>query len=597
MRRAAAISLVVLAFYSARTLPQQIASTATIEGTVVRGDSGEPIAGAQVTLTSAPIAPLAGGGAFGGIVQSALAVPPPVGAVQPVTTGPDGKFVFKDLAAGSYRIAATANGFVRTEYGQRALNGQGRPAFVTAGQTLNGVVLRMTPTGTISGRVFDENGQAAIGAPVQLLRVLYSVLGKNLQTVGTGAADDRGDYRIYGVPPGRYYLAAGTPPGPIRPLGGPAGLGPMSGARYSVVFYPAAATFEDATTIELKAGREASFDMRVQRQSQGYRVRGRIIDATGNGLPANTNVSVAFRTFSGGGTFGTGRNFDTATGNFELQNIPTGDYTLQVQIPDPNPIRPTGPIDAATAASLQAAQAARPSGQTPVHVDKDLENIVITVSSGVTANGRFVLEGQPITALQSIQQLSLGFAQVSPLAPPVGTIPVGLPAQPDGTFQVVGLREGEYRIILRGNLTSGATTFYVKSIQYGGQDIDTLSKPFKFSGAGSGEFQVVLRSGPGQISGNITDNKSQPVAGIQVFAIPVDRNRIMEYRQAIADQNGHYSMTGMTPGDYQLFSWESIDSGANYDPDFLKAYEQQGKTVHVAESSSQNVDLRLIPAP
>jgi len=66
--------------------------------------------------------------------------------------------------------------------------------------------------------------------------------------------------------------------------------------------------------------------------------------------------------------------------------------------------------------------------------------------------------------------------------------------------------------------------------------------------------------------------------------------------QAPSDQNGHFTLMGLTPGVYQLFSWESMDAGAQYDPDFLKQHEQQGKLVHVAESSSQDVDVRLIPA-
>ena len=66
--------------------------------------------------------------------------------------------------------------------------------------------------------------------------------------------------------------------------------------------------------------------------------------------------------------------------------------------------------------------------------------------------------------------------------------------------------------------------------------------------------------------------------------------------QAPSDQNGHFTLMWLTPGVYQLFSWESLDAGAQYDPDFLKQYEQQGKLVHVAESSSQDVDVRLIPA-
>ncbi len=135
----------------------------------------------------------------------------------------------------------------------------------------------------------------------------------------------------------------------------------------------------------------------------------------------------------------------------------------------------------------------------------------------------------------------------------------------------------------------------MRSIQYGGDDI--LNKPFKFSGSGSGTFEVTLSPGAGQVAGTVTDSKSQPVPGIQVVLIPGQRNRTDLYRSSATDQNGHFSLTGIAPGDYKLFSWESIDNGAQFDPDFLSQYEQQGKTVRVAESSPQNVEVKLIPEP
>jgi hypothetical protein len=80
------------------------------------------------------------------------------------------------------------------------------------------------------------------------------------------------------------------------------------------------------------------------------------------------------------------------------------------------------------------------------------------------------------------------------------------------------------------------------------------------------------------------------------MAIPVQRNRTFDYRTAVADRSGRYSMTGLAPGDYQIFSWEAIDSGAHYDPDFLKRHETRGTTVRVTESSAQSVDITVIPA-
>jgi hypothetical protein len=596
MRRAIAISISILALFlhTAKALPQQPSANGVIEGTVVRADNGEAINGAQVTLTAMGV-PAAAPAAAGGVIvftEIGQAAPARPGAIPPVTTTADGKFSFNNLAAGTYRLTATANGFVATQYGQRTATSQGRPLYVIAGQTLQ-AGLRMTPTGTASGRVFDENGQPATGAPVQLLRAVYNIQGRNYQAIGTSAVDDRGDFRIFGVPPGRYYLVAGNPPGPTRVIAPGAGVLGGGTQRYSLAIYPSAPNFEQASTVEVRPGVETSFDLRVQRQNQTYRVRGRLIDATGAGLPANTNIMLGYRAFSGSGSFSNARSFDPATGNFELQNVPAGEYTLQVQIPETLAPLAGGPIDAATLAARQAAQASRPFAQTPIRiVDKDIEGLVLTVSRGVSVEGRFIAEGQPVTVIPNLQQMSLLFTPSA--GPAAGGNPAGSPAGPDGTFQVVGLREGEYRVSLRGALAP-ASGLYLKSIRYGGEDV--LSKPLKFSGAGSGTFEVVVGRGPGQIAGSVTDARSQVVPGVQVVAIPAERGRANDYRMATTDQNGRYTFPGLTPGDYQLFSWEVFENGAQYDPDFLKQHDQQGKRVHVAESSNQNIDLRLIPAP
>src|SRR4030095_4088487 len=94
----------------------------TIEGVVVRADSNEPIAGAQVFL-------LAGNGP-GAVRPFANAGP------HPATTDKDGKFVMNDVEAGQYRLAAARNGYARQEYGQRAIGRVGIVLNVLAGQTI-----------------------------------------------------------------------------------------------------------------------------------------------------------------------------------------------------------------------------------------------------------------------------------------------------------------------------------------------------------------------------------------------------------------------------------------------------------------------------
>jgi len=567
MRRAASILIIFLLLLSVQVLPQQapqqLPMTGAIEGTVVHSNTGEPVADAEVVLT------VFGSNLLPPVSRplTAPSAPPPPQNFQPALTGADGKFSFKGLNPGAYRLVATKDGFVRQIYGQRVIDGPGRAVFVTTGQTTRDASIRLTPTGTVHGRIYDENGQPATGAPVQLLRPVYNAQGKAFQSGGSAKADDRGEYRLYNVPPGRYFLLAGTPPGPARP-------------RFSMVFYPNAGELDQASTIEVKAGAEVSFDMGVRKQPQTYRVRGRVVDSTGNGFPPSLNLALEFQSFTAGGAFSSGRNFDPATGAFELLNVPPGDYTVITEFPHDRQAPP---------AEL------RPFAAAPIHViDADIDGVVLNLSSGATVPGRFLMEGQLLSVPPDFPQLRIVFSAAFRQLP--GTpLPTALPAAADGTFQVQGLREGEYRMTLESRDRAGSTTgLYMKSIRYDGDDF--LSKPFKFSGSGSGTLEVTLGRGVAQLTGNVTDSRSQPVSGIQVALIPAQRYRTELYRPVLTNHNGDFLFTGVVPGEYKLFSWEGLVN-AVFDPDFMKQYEHHGTTVHIAESSNQNVNVRLIPAP
>ena len=66
------------------------------------------------------------------------------------TTDAEGKYYFQNLAPGGYRLIASAGGFVRSEYGQKRLNGAGLPIAVGANQKVSDANIALTQTGTIS---------------------------------------------------------------------------------------------------------------------------------------------------------------------------------------------------------------------------------------------------------------------------------------------------------------------------------------------------------------------------------------------------------------------------------------------------------------
>ena len=81
---------------------------------------------------------------------------------------------------------------------------------------MSGIVLAMTPTGSISGRVYDAEGEPLGKAQVEVMRPVYKDGQRMLTIVEIVASDDRGEYRLFWLPPGRYYVAAKSALPPYR---------------------------------------------------------------------------------------------------------------------------------------------------------------------------------------------------------------------------------------------------------------------------------------------------------------------------------------------------------------------------------------------
>jgi hypothetical protein len=172
----------------------------------------------------------------------------------------------------------------------------------------------------------------------------------------------------------------------------------------------------------------------------------------------------------------------------------------------------------------------------------------------------------------------------------VGFVPAVQANPQDGTFRFPQLLTGEYRA------SAGATGHYVKELRF--ENSDALNSPLELSESGSTapSFQVVLSPNVAQVDGVVTDDKNQPLPGVQAVLIP-DRNRdrIDLYKSAMTDQAGRFNMRDVAPGEYKLFTWDFVDNFAYFEPGFIERYEQLGKAVRLDEGTKLNVDAKLIP--
>ena len=187
------LGLFLLLQASPLTVQQQQDQRASIEGVVLRIGTDEPIAGAELKLMRVAAASDAAPGPAQSIAEA-------IGLPMPPSTQSDrnGRFVFKDVDAGSYRISAVRNGYGKLEYGQRVSRGAGTVISVVNGQVIKDIVFRLTPAGSVSGNVRDVSGEPLTGFQVLLLRSTYSPTGRRFfEALGSARTDDRGAYRFY----------------------------------------------------------------------------------------------------------------------------------------------------------------------------------------------------------------------------------------------------------------------------------------------------------------------------------------------------------------------------------------------------------------
>jgi hypothetical protein len=52
----------------------------------------------------------------------------------------------------------------------------------------------------------------------------------------------------------------------------------------------------------------------------------------------------------------------------------------------------------------------------------------------------------------------------------------------------------------------------------------------------------------------------------------------------------------LTPGEYKIYAWEDVESGAYLDPDFMKPFEAKGEAVTLREGDQKSLQVTLIPA-
>jgi Carboxypeptidase regulatory-like domain len=556
-----------------------------IQGFVVRAGTTEPLSNAQVTLI--------------GVIASATGAQVSRGATSntaQTVTDRSGRFEFRSIAPGSYRIAAARNGYARQEYGQRAFGTEGRVLTVVAGQPVETITIGLTPAGTVTGVVKDPSGELIAGLEIRLLQHVYGAYGqRTFVAAGSDRTDDRGEYRVFWVTPGRYYLVA-LPSASARAVatfGVPAGANEVLENRFPPTYYPGTIDLSQASLIDVRPGEELTgIDVSVSRQAL-FRVRGRVVDPRTGQPPRTASVTIvprgpavpvaAFRSASP---------YNPSDGTFELGDVAPGAYWVRTI------------VTAASADSILTADAAgrtvadifteslmadRRVAQVAVDVaGSDVDGLVIAVGAGVSIRGRLRVDGSTLAAVGNLDRLQVTLRPATTGTPSSTHRPVST----DGVFRLDSVSPGDYVVTVQPL----PPEYYVKEARL--DQVDALEQPLVIAGPVPGTLDVLLSRASGRIDGTVVDSRGHGVSGVQAVLVPAQRLRwrFDLFRTAATDSTGRFSLSGIPPGDYSLFSWEALQAFAYFDEDVLRKSEAAATPVRIAESSTATVQVTMIPA-
>jgi Carboxypeptidase regulatory-like domain len=552
------ITILILCWFAQQT------PTASIEGAVVQIGTTQPITKAIVELS--------GGGGRSPLV---------------LETNVDGKFAFQNLVPGQYTLKASRGGYLE--------NPRGRSISMNAGQAMKDVRVAMVPLGTVSGRVFDSTGEPLVNVSVRALRYSYDDGKRLLKIITTDTTDDRGEFRLFWLPPGQYYVSAvprgravddghmvsflaGSQPVRFDADGVPQiGAGyeiERLGERYVPVYYPGTTDPQAASSVVIQPGSEFNGVNFTIPRSTPRKVRGIAIDAATGQTVRMASVTLVSRTAS---TLAAVAAPGRSDGTFEFQSVFPGSYYA-----------------VATSRIPVGGGAARiVGGRTAVDVgNADVDRLVVVMSPSIDIMGQVTVDGivdnasagkHPIVALRNdsfrgpdvwaaFRELFASFSTAD-------------------RFVINDAIEGDYRVDVT-DLPSGT---YLKSIRFGAADV--ADGILHLDPRSSDRIEIVLGTNVGAVEGIVTDRDRRPLANTTVAIVPdaAIRQRVDLYKSATTHQSGRFRVEGIAPADYLIFAWEEIEDRLWLDPDFIGRNAAGGRRIRVIERSRDNVELIAIP--
>jgi protocatechuate 3,4-dioxygenase beta subunit len=545
-----------------------------VRGKVTRAGTSEPISDVEILLVGPLTGPAANAAVSNPLMLLEIAEgsgTPKVGSI----TSSDGSFVFRNLPPGQYTIRGQREGYFSTT---AIVGSSGLRSVVTASLNVSGsntadVNLKMVKSATVGGRVLNSEGKPVSNLPVAAYQVSYGNGIEGLESAGFGTTDDRGQYRLYSLFPGDYYIGVGA--GSRQGVSFPLSAAVTGYEQCCTLFFPGVRNAHMATLLSVAEGAELlnrDIDLRAL---QTFKVSGHLVTVPpGLDAPrATSNFNLVSRDTEAltSPLMTTYPSSFKPDGSFEIQNVPPGSYDLAATMTDGN--------------------AHVFNGRIPIEVGtRDLEDVRLPIHPSAEVRIRILLDGnlQPPRPRAGAQLMSTEIGTT--FLDAVG--PNGPVVDSSGAFVVSNVPEGRYSV----RVGAVPANSYISDIRQGG--ISIYDSGLVVGSSAPEPVEVMLSSGALSIRGKTLGSDGKPVASATVVLIPppARRQNAQMYRTIRADRNGEFSMNNVAPGEYKVFAWESVPNTAYMNASFMEKYESRGRTITISQGSNLNFDVTVIPA-
>jgi len=554
------VNAILLVSILALVLPQAPPQRAkgVIQGTVTQFGKTTPLPNVEISLR--PV----------GEGYSSNALPDTV-------TDAKGRFEMRDVIPGKYIVHASRPGYVNPAINSVRLKDGGEDRAVTVGPgQLADVDLTLVPGAVVAGRVLDPEGKPMVGMDVDARVVTPSSQNLDGGTYWFGrgtTTNDRGEYRIIGLEPGRYAIAASA----REPANAP--------PEFAKTYFPSAIDDSAATVVTLgEAEVRERLDITLQpaRETKTYKVSGRIVSPT-SAYTENSTIAAMYliSVDSPGpharrGTLLNNESDEDSDPNhipFELRALP-GKYDLYIQV-NTDLRKSEGESDEGVV------------GKTTITVlDEDIKGISIN-AGGVNIQGRVSIKDEQTAKPNGYVRLTLASEDV-PSQP-------GKPNE-DGSFTIRSVIPGMWK----AQWNSPKKDLAVVDVRQRGESV--FESGFAVDDRSPESIEITL-SRVGAIDGVILETQQQTVAGAEVVLLPSSpggANSALIHKTS-ADATGRFTLETVAVGEYRLYALGLLDFPTDTtpsDPAALRAllapFAGQGKAVTVTAGTSARVTTNLL---